>query len=417
MAQFIILFEDEGFVNLRPLTYNRPVYDLRCGVRLLHEKVKAAYPKAEFGYHVQECLTELVKQQKGTNKVNGGFGDKALMLNGRVIWDSTLTKLISPEGEDHVFYEGDAVVAARLSGENFANIDWSKPISVTSFLGIASSKVKANIVTYPWDMVHHNPKQLEIDMASMGCNGAKDGKIYDGVHLLAPERITVAQGASIKPGVVLDAEGGPIFIDEGAKIFPQAVIEGPCYVGKKSAIKIAAKIYEGTSIGEVCKVGGEVEESIIHSYSNKQHEGFLGHAYLGMWVNLGADTNNSDLKNDYGTVTCFINGEPVSTGSQFVGSTIGDHSKTGINTMLNTGTIVGVCCNIFGSDFPPKFIPCFSWGGANRMVEYQFDKCMQVARRVMKRRNMDLTDVEESVFRKIYEETARKRKDFFVLHQ
>ncbi len=417
MAHQIILFEDAGFINLHPLTLNRPVYDLRCGIRLLWEKAANCYPSSELAFHVRDYLAKLVKQQKGTDKVNAGFGDHGLLLNGRVIWDNQLSQAISPEGEDQVFHCGDTLVAARLSGEHFAKVDWSNPLSVGPFLGLPAKEVEATVLHYPWDLIHYNPKQIEIDANALGCNGAKDGKIYDGVHLLAPEQITVAEGASIKPGAVIDAEEGPVFIDSGAKILSQAVIEGPCYVGKKSTVKIAAKIYEGTSIGEVCKIGGEVEESIIHSYSNKQHEGFLGHAYLGMWVNLGADTNNSDLKNDYGIVRCFINGQPVSTGSMFVGSTIGDHTKTGINSMFNTGTVVGTCCNIFGAGFPPKFIPSFSWGGSERMVEYRFEKCIQVAKRVMQRREMELTRVEEEVFRTIYEKTAEARRDFFVLHQ
>ncbi len=417
MASQIILFEDEGHLSLRPLSWNRPVYDLRCGIRLLCEKAQSAYPGSEMGYHTRGYLAALVKEQKGTNKVNGGFADRALLLNGRILWNETLAKTITIDGEDQIYRVGDDVAAARLSGKNLAKINWSKPISVSAFLGIPVTEVEADVITYSWDLVHHNPVQIEADAAVLGCNGAKDGKVYEGVHILDPERVTIAECASVKPGVVIDAEGGPVIIDEGAKIFPQAVIEGPCYIGKKSAIKIAAKIYEGTSVGEVCKVGGEVEESIIHSYSNKQHEGFLGHAYLGQWVNIGADTNNSDLKNDYGIVKCFVNGVAVDTGSQFVGSTIGDHSKMGINTMLNTGTIVGVGCNVFGSNFPPKYIPCFTWGGADRMVEYRFEKCIQVARRVMNRRGLELSDTEEAVFRYIFEQTASKRHDFFVLHQ
>ncbi|RJP35335.1 MAG: hypothetical protein C4527_00690 [Candidatus Omnitrophota bacterium] len=417
MVNQIILFEDAGFCNINPLTLNRPVYDLRCGIRLLWEKAAACYPTVQIAFHVRNYLAKLVKQQKGTEKVNGGFGDRGLLLNGRVIWNKKLAHAISPEGEDQVFHCGDTLVAARLSGQHFAKIDWNNPLSVGPFLGLPAQEIEAVVINYPWDLIQNNAAQIEVDAKELGCNGAKDGKVYEGVHLLAPEQITIAEGASVKPGVVIDAEGGPVIIDRNAKIYPQAVIEGPCYIGQESMVKIAAKIYEGTSIGEFCKIGGEVEESIVHSYSNKQHEGFLGHAYLGQWVNLGADSNNSDLKNDYGIVRCFINGEPVSTGSLFVGSTIGDHTKSGINSMFNTGTIIGTCCNIFGTGFPPKYIPSFSWGGAERMVEYRFEKCMQVARRVMQRRKQELTQVEEDVFRTIYDTTAEKRRDFFVLHQ
>jgi UDP-N-acetylglucosamine diphosphorylase/glucosamine-1-phosphate N-acetyltransferase len=213
----------------------------------------------------------------------------------------------------------------------------------------------------------------------------------------------------VKPGVVLDAEGGPIYIGKKAKVFPNAVIEGPAFIGDGSMIKIGAKIYENTSIGEVCKVGGEVEGSIIHSYSNKQHDGFLGHAYLGMWVNLGADTNNSDLKNNYGSVRVMINGEEVNSGSMFVGLTMGDHSKAGINTMFNTGTVVGVSSNVFGAGFPPKYIPSFAWGGAEGIETYDIARALEVAQRVMGRRKMQLSGAEEKVLREVFALTARER--------
>jgi UDP-N-acetylglucosamine diphosphorylase/glucosamine-1-phosphate N-acetyltransferase len=246
-------------------------------------------------------------------------------------------------------------------------------------------------------------------------NGSKIlGKVYEGAHLINKENIFIDEGASIKPGVVLDAEGGPIYIGKNAKIFPNAVIEGPAFIGNKTAIKIGAKIYENTSIGEVCKVGGEVEGCIIHSYSNKQHDGFLGHSYLAMWVNLGADTNNSDLKNNYGNVKVTINGEQINSGSMFVGLTMGDHSKAGINTMFNTGTVVGISSNVFGSGFPQKYIPSFSWGGTDSTIIYDIEKAIEVARRVMSRRNINLYDTEEKVIREVFNLTIDERKKFGV---
>jgi len=191
---------------------------------------------------------------------------------------------------------------------------------------------------------------------------------------------------------------------------PNAVIQGPCYVGEKSKIKIGAKIYPGTSIGEFCKVGGEVEESIIHSYSNKQHDGFLGHAYLGQWVNIGAGANNSDLKNNYSKVNVYVNGELIDSDSLFVGLTMGDHSKTGINTMFNTGTVVGVMCNIFGADLFSKFVPSFSWGSVRKMTENKLDKALQTARLVMGRRGQDMTPEYENMLKHVHEMAGSNRK-------
>jgi UDP-N-acetylglucosamine diphosphorylase/glucosamine-1-phosphate N-acetyltransferase len=272
-----------------------------------------------------------------------------------------------------------------------------------------TEEVEVQLIEYPWDLVHQNGPQIDADWKLSGYHGQIEGHIYDGAILINRDEIFVGQGAKVKPGAILDAESGPVIIEPGATIFPNAAIEGPAFIGEKSLIKIGAKIYEGTSIGEVCKVGGEVEETIIHSYSNKQHDGFLGHSYLGMWVNLGADTNNSDLKNNYGNVKVYVDGEMVDSGSMFVGLTMGDHSKSGINTMFNTGTVVGVSCNVYGGGFPPKFIPSFTWGGAEGLVEYRLDKALETARAVMSRRKIDLTSADEELMRGIFEATAKER--------
>jgi UDP-N-acetylglucosamine diphosphorylase/glucosamine-1-phosphate N-acetyltransferase len=187
------------------------------------------------------------------------------------------------------------------------------------------------------------------------------------------------------------------------------LIQGPAFIGKGSVVKAHSSIYHDTSIGEVCKVGGEIEATIIHSYTNKQHDGFLGHSYIGSWVNLGASTNNSDLKNNYSSVSVLIKGKNVDTKSQFVGLIMGDHSKTAINTMFNTGTIVGVSSNIFGSGFPPRYIPSFSWGGSDFIRNYDIEKCLEVARVVLGRRKIQLTQAEEELLRDVYEMTKHEK--------
>lgn len=417
MSAQIILFEDEGFKNLFPLTHTRPVYDLRCGVRTLAEKISGFYPKAETAFHCRDYLTKLMKQRKGSDKVNANYADSALWVNGRVVWSQDLAKTIPLDGSDEVFLFENTVIAVRLSGANMKLVEPGEIISSTIFTTLPQTQVEAKVLDYYWDIVYENKNQLGHDFHHFGCNGAKDGKIYDGVFMLEPDNITIASGAKVKPCTVLDAEDGPIFIDEGAQIMPHAYIQGPCYIGKSSIIKTSAKIYEGTTVGEVCKIGGEVEESIFHSYTNKQHDGFIGHSYIGMWVNIGADSNNSDLKNDYGYVKCFVNAEPISSGRQFLGLSMGDHSKSGINTTFNTGTIIGPCCNLFGPLFLPKYIPSFSWGGQHRLVEYRFDKCIEVAKRVMQRRDQELTVVEEEVLAKIFEMEAQQRINFYLLMQ
>ena len=411
----IIIFEDDGYRKLGPLALNRPVYELKTGITSLAAKIARVYSGATVSFHTRTLLAAYYQEQVGGAKVNGATSEAALLVNGRVLAKDDLAAKIPLEGPDAIYMQGDTVVAARLSGEKLGcGVVFDQPITKELLPDVPVEPVEGiDVITWPWDFVHHNPDEITREFSILGKPGEQEGKVYEGVHILDAKNVYIAPGASVKPGVVLDAEGGPIFIDEGAKIFPQAVIEGPAYIGKKSAIKIGAKIYEGTSIGEVCKVGGELEESIIHSYSNKQHDGFLGHAYLGMWVNLGADTNNSDLKNDYGPVKCVIDGELVNTGSQFVGLTMGDHSKSGINSMFNTGTVVGMGCNIYGAGLPPKYVPSFAWGGSDGLMEYRADKFIAVAKAVMARRDKELTTAEEAVIRKIHAATKSDRDAVF----
>lgn len=311
-----------------------------------------------------------------------------------------------------VWKKDGEVAAAWISGNRLASLAQIKDgvIPTSWFEGLPVEEIDGTFIRYPWDLVHHNAGQIRRDFACFNRGGQILGKIYPNVTLLEEKNIYIAAGAKIKPGVVLDAEDGPIYIDEGATIMANACLLGPVFVGAKSTIKMGAKIYEGTCIGEVCKVGGEVEESIIHSYSNKQHEGFLGHAYLGQWVNLGADSNNSDLKNNYSTVKVYVNGEMVDSGLLFVGLIMGDHSKCGINTMFNTGTVVGVMSNIFGAGYPAKFIPSFTWGGIEGMETYDCEKALEVARRVMARRKITLSTAQEKMLRQVFEMTALERK-------
>ena len=414
MVDSICVFEDKYYSRLLPLVYFRPTYDLRCGILTLREKVQHYFPNTPISLQCRHYLQDLVKQQNPQSLVNEIRGKSSLFINGRVIADSKLAEQLSTD-TDTVFVKGETIIAARVSGPKLETLKnrLNDFFTFSDFNDLVKKEVDAYVIHYPWDLISNNGKQIISDynlLTSKVVGSKMKGKVYAGAHLINEDKIFISEGAKIKPGVVLDAEEGPIYIGKDVKIFPNAVIEGPAFIGNKSAIKIGAKIYENTSIGEVCKVGGEVEESIIHSYSNKQHDGFLGHAYLGMWVNLGADTNNSDLKNNYGSVKVIINGEQVDSGSMFVGLTMGDHSKAAINTMFNTGTVVGVSSNIFGAGFPKKYVPSFAWGGSDSTTSYDVEKALDVARKVMARRNIKLTDVEERIFRYIFDLTSEERK-------
>ena len=407
------IFEDSSYRAFLPLVYTRPVSALRCGILLLQEKVARRYPKADITLFCRDYIAEVLKGRDsfGINRSTVGK-DGALFLNGRLI----LQEAVPLEGPEEIGVQDDGVVYARLSQENAKRVTpevflEEKLLSTLKGKGVKVRKVKAKLVSYPWDLVQNNGSEIVRDFELLvGKKGAHHGKVYEGTYFLNPSQIYIGKGSKIKPCVVLDAEGGPIYIGENVTIFPNSVVEGPAYIGDETKLKINAKIYENTSIGPVCKVGGEVEGSIIHGYSNKQHDGFLGHAYIGEWCNLGAGTSNSDLKNNYGNVKVYVDGKMVDSGSMFVGLTMGDHSKSGVNTMFNTGTVVGVSSNVFGAGFPPKFIPSFSWGGAGGMTTYKLEKGLEVAERVMARRKIKLGSREEKLFRKVFELTKDERK-------
>jgi len=416
MVDRICIFESINFKKVLPLVYCRPQYDLRCGILTLREKIQITYPKIPISLHCRNYLNDVVKYQNNELEVNSISGSSCLFINGQVIVDDNLKDKISLNGKDILYVNGDTIIAAKVSGNKLEALkhQLNNLFTLTAFSDLPKKEIDAKVINYPWDLVKHNGEQIISDFKVLTRNSKKKikGKVYEGAHLIKKKNIFIGEGAKIKPGVVLDAEGGPIYLGKNVTVFPNAVIEGPAFVGNNSSIKIGAKIYENTSIGEVCKVGGEVEDSIIHSYSNKQHDGFLGHSYLGMWVNLGADTNNSDLKNNYGNVKVTINGEQVDSGSMFVGLTMGDHSKSAINTMFNSGTIVGVSSNIFGAGFHHKYIPSFSWGGSETIETYDVERSIDVAKRVMARRKIEMTGAEEKLFRTIFDLTKEERKKY-----
>lgn len=420
MSKTICIYEDNQYSNLLPLVYFRPVYDLRCGILTLREKIENNFSDTTVILNCRDYLQETMSEKNPDYHVNeiGDGINTCLFINGRLVVDNKITKELSELKENTVLICSGSVIAVNASGdllnllkEKVKNVLDFESVNFSKMNNVTQKEVNAKLLNYYWNFVEQNGDEIINDFNNLVDRNSEmiKGKVYEGVFLLNKDEIFIDEDAKIKPGVVLDAEEGPIYISKGVKIFSNAVIEGPCFIGEKSQIKIGAKIYENTSIGEVCKVGGEVEESIIHSYSNKQHDGFLGHAYLGCWVNIGADTNNSDLKNNYGSVKVTVNRKTIDSGSMFVGLTMGDHSKTSINTMFNTGTVVGASTNIFGSGFPPKSVPSFGWGGSDSMGTYMLSKAIDVAEKVMKRRKIDLTEADKKLFSKIYEITEDER--------
>jgi len=261
---------------------------------------------------------------------------------------------------------------------------------------------------HPWDLVAVNASILEDDLELLRGHGTWPApELAPGAQTLHREHIFAREGVRIEAGAILDAASGPIFLGEGVHVEHNAVVLGPAALGPHTVVRVGARLLGDLSLGPVCKVGGELEGSIIQGYSNKQHDGFLGHSYLGAWVNLGAGTTTSDLKNNYSTVRVWTPDGTIDTGRRLAGSFIGDHSKTAIGTVLNTGTVIGFCANVFGAGFPPKHVPSFTWGGAGGFRPYDPEKAIEVARIVRSRRNLETEPADEVLFRTLHAEVGR----------
>jgi len=397
-------FEDSFCHNFQPLVRLRPVFDLRSGIFLLREKTQMRFPHLSTSFFVRDIIQPLIAAQYPDIPVNNPVPDDYLLVNGRLLSNHSFFNFISDLQDNTIVYIKNEIAAVKIKPGSVGLLRYDSE-GLLSFEGCRGFKQLHYespgplMVHYPWDLISINGSQIEADFRISPGAGFCDGLLEEGAYLLESNKIYIARGARIFPGVVISAENGPVFIDEGVTVLPNTFIQGPVYIGANCLVKAGSKIYGGTSAGPVCKIGGEIEGSIFHSYSNKQHDGFLGHAYLGQWVNLGADTNNSDLKNNYGNVKSYANGIETDTGMQFMGLILGDHAKTGINTMLNTGTVGGIMSNIYGSGFPPKFIPDFSWGGADGLATYQIDKAIETAKIVMARRNIPMVPEMESLIR------------------
>lgn len=394
----LCLFEDQHVKNLYPLALTHHPAMLLVGAGALHQRAQSLLAVSAVTW-AGRPLIEKVLQSRGHTIQQPTAATDTLYLNGRLRWRNDLPTLLPAAGESEwVMTNGTAILAARTSQIASETLLSSTP---EQWQGLGLSVLQTDelkLYNYLWELIEDNERMLAEDAARLS---PTELPTASGAHVVNPGNIIAGTGCSIKPGVVLDASRGPIILGNNVEVMANAVVVGPCFIGDHSTIKIGAKIYEKTSIGAWCKVGGEVEGSIILGFSNKQHDGFLGHSYLGQWVNLGADTNTSDLKNNYGQVRVTFPWGQANSGTMFLGSLIGDHSKAGINTMLNTGTVIGVGANVFGGGFPPKSIPSFAWGGSDGFVEYDRDKAIQTARTVMLRRKITMTDAEEKLLRSI----------------
>jgi len=408
----ICIFEDEFADNFYPLSVSRPVYDLFYGMSTLREKIIRYFRDAKCSLLCRGYLKETVTQNNPGIEVNELKEDNYLFINGRILIDEFFFETLSKNSSEKVFKKDNVLLAARISSGTMSKIKdrVTDSIYFSLFDGIPVENVEVETVDFIWELIKNNGAKLREDFKHLNFAGiSEEARVFRDVHLVNIDDITIEAGSTIKPGVVIDASKGPVYIGREVEIYPNSVIEGPVSIGDRSIIKSCAVITDNVTIGKVCKVGGEVEESVIMPFTNKQHAGYLGHSYLGSWINIGANTNCSDLKDNYSLVKIKRSGKLLETGLQFLGLMMGDHSKSGINSMFNTGTIVGFSCNIFGSGFLDKFIGSFSWGGKDNMETYDVGKSIETARKVMRRRNIEMTKADENLFDSIFKLTEKER--------
>ncbi|MBU4271478.1 MAG: hypothetical protein KKE86_10795 [Planctomycetes bacterium] len=411
----LIIFDrlTEKRINFHPLALGRPIFELRCGMTSLADKLIAGLGAGDAACFVPPYMAEAYRATTGrpVNDHTSLQGDDLLLVDARVKAEG-LTAATAGASQAAVDADGE-VLWVRIAKEDLHKL---RSDSIDALLESAVETLPKAAETpavwnYAWELVLENPAQLAADFAAAGRYGI-EGRIEQPSAIRGGgKEVYVAPGAVVHPMAVIDAEHGPVYIDEGAVVHPFTRVEGPCYLGKNSVL-LGCKCREGNSIGPMCRLGGEVEGSIVHGYSNKYHEGFLGHAYVGQWVNLGALTTNSDLKNDYSQVSVVLDGrKPVNTGSTKVGSLIGDHAKTSIGTLLNTGAYVGAMTILVADGkLLPKFIPSFGWyiDGA---VTSGFGKLRlyATAKAAMSRRNCAWTEAEEKMWDAVHEMTAPAR--------
>ena len=387
-----ILFDGSVRNSLLPFTYTRPVADIRIGILTIREKWE------KYLGNTTTTLTEEYLEEKYPMVEL----EENIMLNASFLPSNNLVKLIKKLKEKEAVFYGDEVVA-------FHTKNTQEKINFDDYSSLPFDEEIIQIKN-TWDIFAFNDQAIKHDFALL-TEGRKSAPIPTTVNCVNKKEIFFEEGVEIS-FATLNASTGPIYIGKNALVMEGSLVRGPFALCRDAVLKMGAKIYGATTIGPWSKVGGEVNNSVIFGYSSKAHDGFLGNSVLGEWCNLGADTNNSNLKNNYAEVKLwdYDTGRFAKTGLQFCGLMMGDHSKSGINTMFNTGTVVGVSANIYGGNFPRNFIPSFSWGGSAGFTTFLMDKVDEVARVVMKRRNVEYNEVEKKILHHVFEITAKYRK-------
>ncbi|GAA4455764.1 GlmU family protein [Rurimicrobium arvi] len=386
-----VLFDPHWRRQLLPFTHTRPVADIRCGIMTMRERWEH--------FCATDTSTLCPDYMQGVFP-HAGAG-ACLYLNGAVFADAQLWKAVSS------LQAGQALIAGTMIVAVCTDESWTKPYESFEVFAQTNDMVvydgSAACLQQVWDIFRQNGKAIGEDFALL-TQGRSSAPVPEYVTTVNSGQIFIEPGAVIAP-CILNASSGPIYIAADAEIMDGSLVRGPFALGKHAVLKMGAKVYGPTTIGDGCKVGGEVSNVVFFANSNKGHDGFLGNTVVGEWCNFGADSNCSNLKNNYDLVKIWDEDADklINTGLQFCGLMMGDHSKCGINTMFNTGTIVGVSANIFGSGFPDKFVPSFSWGACDSTEVYQFDKAMETAGRMMERRGKTMSEAEKAMLQYVFD--------------
>ncbi|MEL1246241.1 GlmU family protein [Flavobacterium sp. DGU11] len=388
-----ILFDGTVRNALLPFTFTRPVADIRVGILTIREKWEKY-----LGYTTTTLTEEYLMEKFPMVEM-----EENVMINASFFPNEVLSEMVQSLEANQAIFIGEEVIA-------FHTTDTQEEVDFDTYEIIEYTESCLRIEN-PWDIFAKNDAAIREDFELL-TEGRTSQPIPASVNTIAPENIFIEEGAKLE-FVTLNASTGPIYIGKNSEIMECSVIRGPFALCEEGQVKMGAKVYGATTVGPHSRIGGEVSNSVLFGYSNKGHDGFLGNSVLGEWCNLGADTNNSNLKNNYEEVKLwsYEKGIFAKTGLQFCGLMMGDHSKCGINTMFNTGTVVGVSANIFGSGFPRNFVPSFSWGGASGFTVYLPKKAFQTAKIVMSRRKIEFTEQDAAILEHVFEATKEWRKE------
>jgi len=382
----IIVQETENSLDFFPFTVMHCEWEIRCGALRIVDKIKAIFPQQNIVFQGREKhIASFLKRENLTNKIVKNI--PSLIIFANVIFDfdfanKILNEINNFENKNLIFVDEKNITVGYFIISDFENFSEN---NLSDFITVKIGTV--NKINYLWESLDFQTEQINKDVELMKIRSIQTPNFYPKVIFKNVKNIFIGENVKIDEGTILDATNGAIIIDDNAKIMYNSVIFGSCYVGKNSTVKVGSKIYQNCSFGENCKIGGEIENSIFHAFSNKQHDGFIGNSYIGEWVNFGAGTNNSDLKNNYSNITVQLPHKIVETNRQFLGLLCGDHSKSAINSAFSTGTVLGVSTMFANSSLSPKFIPSLKWCFEGKIEDYEIEKAIETAKTVMKRRN------------------------------